>query len=71
MRSLVDTAFGTSYAFYVEPRVGGIPNGIVSRYPLVESGVWVDSSTTDRAFAYARVDVPGAIDLWGSCIMAA
>jgi len=64
LRALVDTAFGTSFAFFVEPRVGGIPNGIVSRYPILASGAWVDASVPDRAFAWARIDVPGSIDLW-------
>lgn len=64
LRGFVDTAFGTDFAYYVEPRTGGIPNGVVSRYPIVESGVWADASTPDRAFAYARIDVPGSIDLW-------
>ncbi len=64
LRALVDTAFGTSFSFYVDPRSGGIPNGIVSRYPIVTSGVWTDASVPDRAFTYAQIDVPGAIDLW-------
>jgi hypothetical protein len=64
LRTLVDTAFGTEFVFFVEPRVGGIPNGIVSRFPILESGAWADASTPDRAFAYARIDVPGAVDLW-------
>ena len=64
LRSLVDTAFGTEFSYYVEPRTGGIPNGVVSRFPIAESGVWSDASTPDRAFVYARIDVPGPIDLW-------
>lgn len=64
LRALVDTAFGKDFAFFVEPRVGGIPNGIVSRYPIVASGAWVDASVPDRAFAWARIDIPGSIDLW-------
>jgi endonuclease/exonuclease/phosphatase family metal-dependent hydrolase len=63
-RALVDVAFGQGFSFYVEPRVGGIPNGVVSRYPILESGVWTDASVADRAFVYARIDVPGPIDLW-------
>jgi hypothetical protein len=27
-------------------------------------GVWIDASTTNRGFAYARIDVPGPVDLW-------
>lgn len=68
LRALVDTAFGRDFEFYVEPRSGGIPNGIISRYPIRESGVWADASTPDRAFAYARIDVPGSIDLWAVSI---
>jgi endonuclease/exonuclease/phosphatase family metal-dependent hydrolase len=62
--ALVATAFGPGFTYYVEPRTGGIPNGVVSRYPIVESGVWADASTPDRAFVYAHIDVPGSVDLW-------
>jgi endonuclease/exonuclease/phosphatase family metal-dependent hydrolase len=64
LRALVDTAFGPSFSFYVDPRTGGIPNGIVSRYPILTSGVWTDASVPDRAFSYAQIDVPGPVDLW-------
>ena len=63
LRDLVDTAFGTSYSFYVEP-TGAIPNGIVSRYPIMNAGSWVDASTTDRGFAWAFIDLPGPTDLF-------
>ena len=63
LRDLVDTAFGTSYSFYVEP-TGSIPNGIVSRYPIMNAGSWVDASTTDRGFAWAFIDLPGPVDLF-------
>jgi endonuclease/exonuclease/phosphatase family metal-dependent hydrolase len=62
-RSLVDTAFGTQFAMYVEP-TGSIPNGIVSRYPIIDSGTWVDASVSDRAYVWARIDVPGPIDVF-------
>lgn len=62
-RALVDAAFGTEFSFYVEP-TGSIPNGVVSRYPILDSGTWTDASTTDRAFVWARIDVPGPTDLW-------
>jgi endonuclease/exonuclease/phosphatase family metal-dependent hydrolase len=63
-RALVDAAFGKDFSVFVDPRTGGIPNGIVSRFPILESGVWVDASVDDRAFVYARIDVPGPVDLW-------
>jgi hypothetical protein len=43
---------------------GAIPNGIVSRYPILEAGEWDDPQVSNRGFAWARLDVPGAIDLW-------
>jgi endonuclease/exonuclease/phosphatase family metal-dependent hydrolase len=63
LRGLVDTAFGKDFSFYVEP-TGTIPNGVISHFPILESGEWADASVTDRAFSYARIDVPGPIDLW-------
>jgi hypothetical protein len=62
-RALVDAAFGTSFQFYVEP-TGAIPNGVVSRWPILGAGVWTDASVSDRAFVWAHIDVPGPVDLW-------
>jgi endonuclease/exonuclease/phosphatase family metal-dependent hydrolase len=62
-RALVDAAFGTSFSYFVEPSVN-IPNGIVSRFPILSSGTWVDASVTDRGFAWALIDLPGATDLF-------
>lgn len=62
-RALVDTAFGKSFSLYVEPS-GAIPNGVISRYPILEAGTWTDASVSDRAFVYARIDVPGPVNLW-------
>lgn len=63
LRDLVDAAFGEDFDFYVE---GGaqIPNGVVSRYPIVASGEWIDPEVSNRDFAWARIDIPGDIDLW-------
>jgi len=47
---------------------GSIPNGIISKYPFVSSGEWDDTYMTDREFAWARIDVPGSIDLWAVSI---
>lgn len=43
---------------------GDLPNGIVSRYPIVACGEWNDSRVSNRDYAYARIDVPGPRDLW-------
>lgn len=58
LRTLVDTAFGPGFNFYVEPS-GNIPNGIVSRYPIVDAGSWDDPLVGDRGFAWAQIDLPG------------
>jgi len=47
---------------------GSIPNGIISKYPFVSSGEWDDTYMTDREFAWARIDIPGSIDLWAVSI---
>jgi len=64
VRALVDEAFGKTFQIALEPTPGSIPNGIVSRYPILESGEWDDPDLTDRDFVYARIDVPGPVDLW-------
>lgn len=63
IRGFVDSTFGSSFAYY---REGGaqIPNGVISRYPIVESGEWDDGQVSNRDFAWARIDLPGSIDLW-------
>jgi endonuclease/exonuclease/phosphatase family metal-dependent hydrolase len=63
IRGFVDRTFGPSYA-YVREGSGQIPNGIVSRYPILASGEWDDPQTASRAFVWARIDVPGDRDLW-------
>ena len=65
LREMVDAAFGTNFAFFRESGYA-IPNGIISRYPFVASGSWVDgdAGVNDRGFAWARLDVPGTNDLY-------
>ena len=41
-----------------------IPNGVISRYPILEQGEWDDGSVSNRDFAWARIDIPGDRDLW-------
>ena len=64
IRSFVDTAFGTSFAYFRESGSKQIPNGIVSRYPIKASGAWDDPQVSNREFAWARIDIPGTADLW-------
>ncbi|MFT5352829.1 MAG: endonuclease/exonuclease/phosphatase family metal-dependent hydrolase [Polyangiales bacterium] len=45
-----------------------IPNAVVSRFPILEAGIWDDPETDTREFAWARIDVPGRPDLWAVSI---
>jgi endonuclease/exonuclease/phosphatase family metal-dependent hydrolase len=65
IRAFVDLAFGTGFVYFREPTIsGGLPNALVSRYPILESGEWDDPRVTNREFAWAHIDVPGPVDLW-------
>lgn len=43
---------------------GNIPNGVLSRWPIVASGSWNDPEQTNREFAWAKIDIPGPTDLY-------
>jgi endonuclease/exonuclease/phosphatase family metal-dependent hydrolase len=62
-RYLLDTCFGTNFVYYREPfnSSGDIPNGIISRWPIVASGSWADAqqSQPNRGFAWAQIQLPG------------
>ena len=64
LRAFVDEVFGPDFHVVREPGGDQIPNGIVSRWPIVESGEWQDPEVGNRDFAFARIDLPGQIDLW-------
>ncbi len=49
---------------YVRGPDANIPNGIISRFPIIDSGSWTDTQVSDRDFVWAQIDVPGPIDLW-------
>ncbi len=63
VRAWVDTTFGSSFNYFRESS-GGIPNGLISRWPILASGSWDDSTISDRGFAWARIDIPGDKNLW-------
>ena len=64
LRAFVDAAFGGEYTFTRAQAAGQIPNGIVSRYPIVAAGEWTDTLVSDRDFVWAQIDIPGPIDLY-------
>ncbi len=63
-RAWVDMNFGPTFHYMREPSPGQIPNGVVSRYPILASGEWEDTNVSNRDFAWARLDIPGDKDLW-------
>lgn len=63
LSAFVTDTFGPSYTFFREAS-GHIPNGVISRYPIVSAGEWEDPYVTDRDFVFAQIDVPGDRDLW-------
>lgn len=68
LRSWVDSSFGSDFQYYRENPSSSkaIPNGVISRWPIVAAGFWDDGDDgiSDRNFAWAIVDIPGPRDLW-------
>ena len=64
MREMVNASFGTNFFYYREPGSYSIPNGIISRWPIVASNSWDDIQVSDRGFAWAKIDLPGTNDLY-------
>ena len=65
--NMIATTFGTNFSYFRETNSAyTIPNGIISRYPILASGSWTDSDSgvNDRGFAWARIDLPGTNDLY-------
>ena len=52
---VLDT-LGPDYGWY--RGAGNIPNGIISRYPILEAGEW-NGLAPDRELTWAKLDVPG------------
>lgn len=63
LRDLVDTAFGTEYYYHCESGSEQIPNGIISRWPIIAAGEWEDTEVSNRDFAWATIDIPGSRNL--------
>lgn len=61
-RAWVNENFGSTFSYHVETGKS-IPNGIVSRYPFINTGVWEDTQMPDREFVWARIDLPGDMNL--------
>ena len=65
IRELIDSAFGTNFVYFRESGAGyTIPNGVISRWPILGSGTWDDVQVPDRGFAWSHIDIPGTNDLY-------
>lgn len=64
IQNYVNSTLGPGFFVYREPGNQSIPNGIISRYPFIETGEWDDTRVPDRDHVWARIDIPGPIDLW-------
>jgi len=63
LKAFVKAMCGDGFSYFRESG-SMIPNSIISRFPILASGAWDDSLSKNREFAWARIDVPGPIDLW-------
>jgi endonuclease/exonuclease/phosphatase family metal-dependent hydrolase len=61
VRGFVTRYFGAEFSYM--RGTGQIPNGVISRFPILASGEWVDASVSNRAFVWAKIDLPGPRDL--------
>lgn len=67
MREFVNESFGPNFYYYRESsdtKKYKIPNGIISKYPIVESGSWESPLMPDRGFAWAKIKLPNGESLW-------
>ena len=62
-RQWVNQTLGQEFVFMVENNMQ-IPNGIISRFPIIESGSWDDPVLNNREFAWARLSLPASRELW-------
>jgi endonuclease/exonuclease/phosphatase family metal-dependent hydrolase len=62
-RQWVNQTFGQEFFFMREEGMQ-IPNGIISRFPIIASGSWDDPVLDNRDFAWAHLRLPENRDLW-------
>ncbi len=61
IRSFVTNTFGSEFS-YIRGN-GDIPNGVISRYPITQSGFWDDPYIPNRDLDWAIIDIPGTVDI--------
>ncbi|MBA4149128.1 MAG: endonuclease/exonuclease/phosphatase family protein [Verrucomicrobia bacterium] len=63
-REMLDNTFGTNFVYFREGGSKSIPNGVISRFPILTNGVWDDIELSDREFVWAKLDIPGTNELY-------
>lgn len=63
IHEMVTNTFGPEFTYVRESGVS-IPNGIISRWPIVATGPLDDPEVDDRGIAWAKIDLPGTNDLY-------
>ena len=65
LRQWVNENFGEEFNVWREEQVPkGLPNGIISRFPILAKGEWKDPAIGNRDFAWAKIGLPGHRTLW-------
>ncbi|MGC8885609.1 MAG: endonuclease/exonuclease/phosphatase family protein [Verrucomicrobiia bacterium] len=60
IKGFINLAFGTNFFYFRETNSNySLPNGIISRYPILLAGSFDDIEIPDRGFVYAVIDIPG------------
>lgn len=62
VRQWVNATFGEGFAF-VRGEGSGLPNGVISRWPIIDSGEWDDPYLDNRGFVWARIGLPDGTKL--------
>lgn len=62
-RQWINATFSPDFQFYREEDAE-IPNGIVSRFPIIAAGEWDDPVLANRDFAWAKIALPNHRTLW-------
>jgi len=62
-QDLVHRIFGSKYYFIRERGGARLPNGIISRWPILAWGQWPDPYVKNRSFVWATIDIPGPTPL--------
>ena len=58
-QDLVQRLFGPDFHFAREKGGARLPNGVISRYPIVAFGQWEDPYVGNRSLFWATVQIPG------------